>query len=221
MDERELVETGDGSHSLYLPALNEQYHSRHGAVNESRHVFIKMGLRAVMPFEYPLQVLEIGFGTGLNALLTMEALHGPLSYTTVEAYPVRWSEAQMLNYPQWVHHRYAQQWFQWLHLSPWELKLQAPGLPFELQKLQADFHNFYTEKIFDLVYFDAFAPDKQPELWTDRMFGRLSQMMRPGGILVTYSAKGAVRRTMQSMGFRVERLPGPPGKREMLRATKT
>ncbi len=220
METRHLVETGDGSHSLYVPALDEQYHSRHGAYNESQHVFIEMGLQAVDPVREPLRILEIGFGTGLNALLTLAATERKIEYIGVEAYPLAWEEAEKLNYPELVGGENAEKWFEWLHQSPWEVPVNASNRPFSLTKHQADFFEFELEGPVDLVYFDAFAPNKQPELWTEAMFQRMADFMAPGAVLTTYCAKGAVRRAMQSVGLEVERLPGPPGKREMLRATQ-
>lgn len=220
---RSLVETGDGSHSLYVAHLDEQYHSRHGALQESLHVFIEMGLRAVPNPEVPLRILEIGFGTGLNALLTLAFMSDrPLRYATVEAFPVSAEEAGALNYVSLLEaeHPKAGEWFEWLHAAEWEAWQDAAGIGFQLFKTKADIADFEAPEPADLVYFDAFAPNKQPELWTEDMFRKMAGKMAPGGILVTYCAKGAVRRAMQAAGLEVERLPGPPGKREMLRATK-
>lgn len=220
--DRSLVETADGSHSLYVPALDEQYHSRHGALQESRHVFIDMGLRAAASGGEPLRILEIGFGTGLNALLSMAWGGGELRYAAVEAYPLGVEEAGVLNYARLLEGEMedAAACFGWLHGADWGSWQEWPGGGFSLLKMEARIEDFELEGAADLVYFDAFAPDKQPELWTEAVFGKMRDLMAPGGILVTYCAKGAVRRALQAVGFEVERLPGPPGKREMLRARK-
>lgn len=218
---RKLVETGDGSHSLYVPALDEQYHSRHGALQESQHVFIEMGLKCFGDGEEPLRILEIGFGTGLNALLTLVEPRGrPVRYTTVEAYPLSMEEAATLNYPSLLAVEAAADWFRWLHEAPWGMWASLAGQDFALYKWETMIEQMETGERFDLVYFDAFAPSKQPGLWTPEVFERMASLMSPGAVLVTYCAKGAVRRGMQAAGLEVERLPGPPGKREMLRARK-
>ena len=243
---RHLVETGDGSHSLYVPDLDEQYHSRHGAVQESLHVFLKMGLEPrtensreeLEPkTNESLRILEIGFGTGLNAWLT--ALHSQeiqIEYTGIEAYPLTQEEASTLNYVE----QYSQTLkegthspvsekdlpkaaalFTWLHETPWDAPSTHSDFPsFAVTKKHARIEHFDLEYQVHLVYFDAFAPEKQPELWTDTVFEKMFRLLAPGGTLVTYSAKGAVRRTMLAAGFEVEKVPGPPGKREMLRAKK-
>lgn len=219
--QRKIVHTADGSKTIQLPQWGEQYHSMHGALQEALHVFIGKGL---CQFENrPLELLEVGFGTGLNALLTLvEAPVRKLSirYTGLEAYPVATAEWQQLNYPDLLEAREdARQNFEALHRAPWEV--DVPVTPsFTLRKLKVDIRTFEGEPAYDLIYFDAFGARVQPELWTDLIFGRMFRSLRPGGSLVTYSAKGSVRRAMQQVGFEVERLPGPPGKREMLRASK-
>lgn len=227
---RDLAETKDGSHTLYVPALDEHYHSIHGAVQESLHVFLKMGWenqQANLPPNTQLRILETGLGTGLNALLT--ALRATSDqretlYYGLEAYPVTLEEARQLNYPGQIENPDASPLFESLHNAPWEEP--APITPhFQLYKHETTFESFQIpdnlgSQTFHLIYFDAFAPEKQPELWTQAIFEKLFRLLEPGGQLVTYSAKGAVRRTMQAAGFNMEKLPGPPGKREMLRATK-
>ncbi|HHG86438.1 MAG TPA: SAM-dependent methyltransferase [Bacteroidetes bacterium] len=219
---RHLVETGDGSHSLFVPALNEQYHSWHGALSESRHVFVEMGLRSVvagLPAGEAVRILEIGFGTGLNALLTLQAGDREVWYTGVEAYPLLEAEVQQLNYPAKTGEAHAAMHFAQLHAVDWG-GWQVVVPDFHLFKMNARIEDFRLDERVHLVYFDAFAPDKQPELWTSEVFARMYEMLLPGGRLTTYCAKGAVRRTMASVGFSVERCAGPPGKREMLCANK-
>jgi tRNA U34 5-methylaminomethyl-2-thiouridine-forming methyltransferase MnmC len=217
---RHLVETADGSHSLYVPALDEHYHSRHGAIQESQHVFLRMGWAALPRPEGVRRVLEIGFGTGLNALLTAlaaEAGDMPTHYTGVEAYPLQAAEFQALNYAAQVGEAGADVLLQDLHAAAWGADVQVRPL-FTLHKLEGRIEDFVLVAAVDLIYFDAFAPEKQPELWTQAVFARMYGMLRPGGLLTTYCAKGDVRRAMLAAGFRVEKVPGPPGKREMLRA---
>jgi tRNA U34 5-methylaminomethyl-2-thiouridine-forming methyltransferase MnmC len=219
--ERHIIETEDGSHSLYVPALDEQYHSRHGAVQESRHVFIEAGLAERASERSQISILEIGFGTGLNALLSAAAAAASgldLTYVAVEAYPLTAVEIAHLNYPAAVGGMVADAWAD-MHAAPWEVLTQVtPHL--RLQKLKCRIEDLQPAPTFDLIYFDAFAPEKQPELWTEEIFGRMYAALQPGGLLVTYCAKGAVLRALQAVGFTVERLQGPPGKREMIRASR-
>lgn len=216
--ERRIVQTADGSLTLQLPAWQEQYHSLHGAVQESFHVFIQHGLHSIARQE--ISLLELGFGTGLNALITyLEASKRGLtiSYTGLEAYPVTTAEWEALDYGSLFTEPDAGAIFRALHEAPWET-----GFPiaqdFRLHKRLMDFKDLSDSEAFDLVYFDAFGARVQPELWTEAIFASVFRALRPGGCLVTYAAKGSVRRAMQAVGFRVERLPGPPGKREMMRA---
>ncbi|MBU2525002.1 MAG: tRNA (5-methylaminomethyl-2-thiouridine)(34)-methyltransferase MnmD [Bacteroidetes bacterium] len=222
----EIITTADGSSSLYLPQWDETYHSRHGAIQEAYHVFIKNGLDNVCknhPKAKTLHILEMGFGTGLNALVTMlesEKHAQRLSYVAVEAFPVSAAIANQLNYGQQLAQPLAALSFQKIHDSSWNEK--HPLNPtFSLQKLQMYFEDVDFEAHFHLIYFDAFAARVQPELWTEVIFEKMYKTLKPGGVLVTYAAKGDVRRAMQKVGFQTEKLPGPPGKREMLRATKT
>lgn len=216
--ERRIVRTADGSLTLQLPAWQEQYHSLHGAVQEAYHVFIHKGLYSLPNQEIAL--LELGFGTGLNALITfLEARQRKLSirYTGLEAFPVTQSEWEALDYGSLFSEPDATAIFQALHEAPWEAET-ALSETFRLHKRRMDFRELSDSEAFDLVYFDAFGARVQPELWTEAIFSSVFRAVRPGGCLVTYAAKGSVRRAMQAVGFRVERLPGPPGKREMLRA---
>lgn len=219
--ERRIVRTADGSMTIQLPGWQEQYHSMHGAIRESYHVFIHQGL-----FQFTgrgLDLLEVGFGTGLNALITL--LEAPsrslkVNYTALEAYPLEESEWGSLGYgSSFPEHGDVQGHFEKLHRVPWGRLAPVTG-GFSLQKLEQDLLQFTPGPDFDLVYFDAFGARVQPELWTEEVFGKMYAALRPGGYLVTYAAKGSVRRAMEAVGFRTERLPGPPGKREMLRAGK-
>lgn len=215
----ELRVSEDGSSTLYRADLDEHYHSFHGAIQESMHVFIEAGLNQVRT-KSALQVLEIGFGTGLNALLTM--IQNPerlVHYHALEKYPVPTDLAAAINYPQLLGGEEVLRWFTAMHTCVWGVEVEIQK-PFYLTKLEVDLCEYNSETFYDLVYFDAFAPDKQPELWTDSIFNKIFGMMAQGGVLTTYSAKGTVRRSMQEAGFKVQRIPGPPGKREMLRAIK-
>jgi tRNA U34 5-methylaminomethyl-2-thiouridine-forming methyltransferase MnmC len=222
MMDRHLVVTGDGSHSLYVPELNEHYHSRHGALQESRHVFIDQGLRKVAGVFPEIRILEIGFGTGLNAWLTAleaEAMDLRVAYRGVEAYPLSREEVEALNYPALMGSPRANEIWDAVHAAKWgETALIHPG--FHLFKLQGRIEEFVLEAPVNLIYFDAFAPEKQPELWTEGIFEKMYGLLTPDGLLTTYCAKGSVRRAMLAAGFRVQKEKGPPGKREMLVAWK-
>jgi len=215
--QRHLVVTEDGSHSIYVPELNEHYHSIHGAIQESTHVFINAGLKAAMLANKPISVFEMGFGTGLNALLTlMESVKTNIriSYTALEAYPLESSLVAMLNYDILLDGEK----LKLLHNIPWNTPTQINPL-FSLIKTQGSLLDYMPQTTFDLIYFDAFAPEVQPELWTQAIFEKLRSAMFAGAILVTYCCKGSVKRALKSAGFQIEKLPGPPGKREILRAT--
>ena len=216
--ERKIVTTADGSTTIQLPAWNEQYHSKHGAIQEAKHVFIKNGFGRIKADE--ISVLEIGFGTGLNALITyLEAdkTKKQVSYTGIEAYPVSQEELTHLNYAALLNTD--ETVFTKLHKAPWEETYQLND-SFCLTKLQRNIEELDFKEQFDLLYFDAFGPRVQPELWTTEIFQKMYNALQPEGLLTTYCAKGAVRRSMQEVGFKVERTPGPPGKREMLVAIK-
>ncbi|SDM96794.1 tRNA (5-methylaminomethyl-2-thiouridine)(34)-methyltransferase MnmD [Kriegella aquimaris] len=218
--EREIITTGDGSKTIHIKEWNEQYHSKHGAIQEAYHVFVKHGLSL---FENrDLSVLEVGFGTGLNAFITfLEARNNGLKvrYTGVELYPIEEAEIQALNYTAQLKVDNFADVFLKMHSSDWEREIKISD-DFFLRKEQKDFKEINAENEFDLVYFDAFGARVQPEMWSEAIFLKMYQAMRKNGVLVTYAAKGSVRRAMQAVGFVVERLPGPPGKREMLRAKK-
>jgi tRNA U34 5-methylaminomethyl-2-thiouridine-forming methyltransferase MnmC len=219
--ERKIVRTADGSKTIQLTDWNEQYHSLHGAVQEAYHVFIEAGLRQFSGRE--LSILEVGFGTGLNALITLveaPSLDLKLHYTALETAPVSEAEWRELGYGSALDATGAALWYEELHKCPWEDSITLRG-GFTITKRNTDLRQFVAPApSYDLIYFDAFGARVQPDLWTEDIFSRMFSALRPGGILVTYSAKGSVRRAMEAVGFRTERLPGPPGKREMLRASK-
>lgn len=222
---RKIVTTGDGSTTIQITDWNEQYHSMHGAVQEARHVFLKMGLDFWMnenPDQNSLHILEIGFGTGLNALLTLmhaEKSSVNLLYEGVEAYPVSSEELAQLNYLEAADAQAFEAVFEKMHQLPWE-QTEIITEAFQLKKRKQTFETLEDQDQHNLIYFDAFGARVQPELWEEPIFQKMSNALKPGGVLVTYAAKGSVRRAMQAVGFKVERLPGPPGKREMLRAVK-
>jgi tRNA U34 5-methylaminomethyl-2-thiouridine-forming methyltransferase MnmC len=219
---RELVYTDDGSTTWYLPEMGEHYHSTFGAIQESLHIYIEQGLLHTKTEE--ISVLEIGFGTGLNAYLSYcFATQNNLSikYLSLEKYPLDEEEISLLNYPANIFSEHAlafskihkAEWNEWADISP----------EFRIKKVQADLitHQFGATPQFDLVYYDAFAPAKQPEMWSDEVLQKVAETVKKDGILVTYCAKGTVRRSLASAGFAMERIPGPPGKKEILRGKKT
>ena len=217
---REIIITSDGSTTIHLPDWNEQYHSKHGAIQEAYHVFIKSGLEQVETDD--ISILEIGFGTGLNAFITfLESQNRNLKidYVGVEAYPVSTDEVQNLNYISELKATSFADVFQKMHDTSWEEKHQISS-GFQLTKRKQFFEDVEDKNAFDVIYFDAFGARNQPELWTEPIFQKMYEALKEGGILTTYAAKGSVRRAMLAVGFEVERLPGPPGKREMLRAKK-
>jgi tRNA U34 5-methylaminomethyl-2-thiouridine-forming methyltransferase MnmC len=218
-----LYKTEDGSFSLFNEALKETYHSKHGAVNESLHVFIKSGLSEASVKINTIRILEVGFGTGLNALLTADYCYinnVKVYYTTLEPYPIDQVVYKQLNYSEYCRLPNGLNLFIQLHQAPWEEEISIAN-NFTFKKSQSGIDQFdLPDDFFDLIYFDAFAPDIQPELWTTKIFEKIYNTTATNGILVTYAAKGQVRRDLQSVGFHVERIPGPKGKREMLRGKK-
>jgi tRNA U34 5-methylaminomethyl-2-thiouridine-forming methyltransferase MnmC len=215
----QLVITADGSHTIYVPGLNEHYHSVHGAVQESELIFIKYG------FEFckadPVSIFEVGFGTGLNVLLTaIRTLSGSrvVNYVAIEKFPLPEQIINTINY-----HKFAgtgsKELFKKIHSSPWNVNVKICK-NFNLKKIEGDMENHVIEGFYDLFYFDAFGPDKQPELWTRNIFEMISSASTRSSIIVTYSAKGEVKRNLKACNFDVSLLPGPPGKREIIRAIK-
>lgn len=214
---REILITSDGSSTIHLPDWDEQYHSKNGSINETYHVFIESGLKQVTSEK--VSILEIGFGTGLNCFITYLESKREIDYVGVEAYPVTAEEVEKMNFISILKAEKESENFKKIHEVSWEQKHQISGT-FSLTKRKQFFEDIEDKEVFNLIYFDAFGARVQPQLWTEEIFQKMFTSLKEGGVLVTYSAKGSVRRAMQAVGFMVERLPGPPGKREMLRATK-
>lgn len=211
--------TGDGSHTLYLPDIDEHYHSHFGALTESTHIFINAGLKSIPGNE--LSIMEVGFGTGLNALLTAMAAeedHRKITYTSLEKYPLPLSLLEKINHsviagPQGT------QLFNLIHAAPWGEYFTVSEW-FKIKKIVTDLVTDPLSGEFDLIYFDAFGPDKQPEMWSRDVLEKVAAVTRRGSVFVTYSAKGTLKRMLRDLGFEVTLLPGPPGKRVMTRAVK-
>jgi tRNA U34 5-methylaminomethyl-2-thiouridine-forming methyltransferase MnmC len=231
--DREIILTKDGSHTVSVPEMNVTYHSVHGAIQESMHVFIDAGFRQFSE-QTELRIFEMGFGTGLNALLTLieaEKTKQQIHYTSVELYPLQAKEIDKLNYCGQLNRKDLESVFTQLHQCDWEKEIRITEY-FTLRKLNTSLSTFnpFTEtsdnknsstlQLFNLIYYDAFAPSAQPELWTAGIFEKLYGILNNKGALVTYCSKGDVRRAMQTAGFIIEKIPGPPGKREMVRAWK-
>jgi tRNA U34 5-methylaminomethyl-2-thiouridine-forming methyltransferase MnmC len=214
---REIIITSDGSSTIHLPDWDEQYHSKNGSINETYHVFINSGLKQVKTEE--VSILEIGFGTGLNCFITYLASKRKIDYVGVEAYPVTAEEVKKMNFISVLEAEKESDMFDKIHDVSWDEKHQISDR-FSLLKRKQFFEDIEDKDVFNLIYFDAFGARVQPQLWTEEIFQKMFDALKVDGVLVTYSAKGSVRRAMQAVGFMVERLPGPPGKREMLRATK-
>ena len=214
---RTILLSEDGSHTIFVPELNEHYHSIHGAIQESMHVFIAAGLNHI-PKE-KIKILEIGFGTGLNAFLSYlhKKQNQTIDYFGIEKYPLQKEEYLLLNYAESLGE--SQQTFLKLHECEWNKRIECLA-GFHLHKIENDIKLVSISEKVDLIYFDAFGPEIQSSMWEQAIFDKCYAMLNSNGILVTYSAKGIVRRRMIQSGFQVERIPGPPGKREMLRAQK-
>jgi tRNA U34 5-methylaminomethyl-2-thiouridine-forming methyltransferase MnmC len=218
----ELIVTADGSHTVFLPEMNVTYHSRFGAVQESAHVFIKAGLHEAMKAKRELSIFEMGFGTGLNALLSYadaEKFNLQITYHALEAYPLDDSIVSALNYETLPLDKPEKSILQKMHAAPFG-KATRLGNHFYLTRIKGLLQDFETDSKYDVVYFDAFAPDIQPELWTEEIFIKIFSLMHNGACLVTYCSKGSARRAMKAAGLTVTKLPGPPGKWEMVRAYK-
>ena len=218
--EREIIQTLDGSTTIHLKEWDECYHSKHGAIQEAKHVFIQNGL-SLFPNQ-SVSILEIGFGTGLNAFITLlesKKLHQSIHYVGVEAYPVNAAEVLAMNYVTELNAISDEALFKKMHESNWDEKVVLHP-EFELTKRKQFFDEIDAVEEFDLIYFDAFGYRVQPELWSTAIFKKMFTALRPGGKLVTYAARGVVKRSMIEVGFTVEKLAGPPGKREMFRASK-
>jgi tRNA U34 5-methylaminomethyl-2-thiouridine-forming methyltransferase MnmC len=218
-----LIQTADGSNTLYNESIGENYHSKHGALQESKHVFIDAGLKhAIASFpDKEISILEVGFGTGLNFLMSIShcAEHQiRLKYTGLEAFPLRIEELESTGYAAYVPDTI---WNSLIDNYGKALLQAVTMLPDQQLKIvQTYLHRFQTEQRFDLIYFDAFSVQHQPEMWTDEIIAHTCQFLKPGGIFVTYAITGKLKRALKSVGFTIEKLPGAPGKREMLRAIK-
>ncbi|RED23602.1 tRNA U34 5-methylaminomethyl-2-thiouridine-forming methyltransferase MnmC [Flavobacterium cutihirudinis] len=217
---REIIKTLDGSTTIHLEEWNESYHSKHGAIQEAKHVFIKNGLSLFN--NKPVSLLEIGFGTGLNAFITFlesQQNQQSIDYVGVEAYPVSAEEVLAMNYVDELEASEFYNIFEKMHKCEWDNKVEICD-QFSLTKRKQFFDEIDDIEKFDLIYFDAFGYRVQPELWSTEIFQKMYNSLKPNGVLVTYAARGVVKRSMISVGFTVEKLAGPPGKREMFRATK-
>ena len=219
----ELHTTEDGSLTLYAPTFGEHYHSMHGAVQESEHIYLGLALRERMSSwregDAPLRLFEVGFGTGLNALLSWreaEERHIPLQYYSIEKFPITPEIYEALHYEGLGEEREVKNQLLRLHTAPWDEAVELSPF-FTLYKLRGDLTTCTFPERLSVIYYDAFSPESQPELWAEELFQRLGKVTCSGAILSTYCAKGEVRRRLQRSGFLVERLPGPPGKREVLR----
>lgn len=219
--EQKIITTNDGSKTIYLPHLDETYHSSHGAVQEARHVFIRHGIQSLDKDE--LSVFEMGFGTGLNALLSCveaEESDRRIHYSGIEAYPVALDLAVQMDYCALIGGEH-QSRFEELHKSDWNCNHQLSEL-FTFEKIHLKIEEYTPEpERYDIVYYDAFGPRAQEDMWTRFILKKMYDLLKPGGFLVTYCAKGQVKRDLKSIGFEIESLQGPPGKREMTRAWKT
>jgi tRNA U34 5-methylaminomethyl-2-thiouridine-forming methyltransferase MnmC len=218
---KEFIITEDGSHTIYIPEIDEHYHSVHGAIQESKHIYINQGL--FQTTKKKLSILEIGFGTGLNAYLTYcyaKRANLTIDYISIEKYPLTEPEYLNLNYPENIFPDYAEI-FKLMHAAKWNFPVNISP-EFILQKVNTDLLTliFNPNTQFDLVYYDAFAPGKQPEMWSDEVLQKVAATVSKDGILVTYCAKGSVRRAFTSAGFNMERISGPIGKKEILRGKK-
>jgi tRNA U34 5-methylaminomethyl-2-thiouridine-forming methyltransferase MnmC len=217
----QLITTKDGSKTIHFPEWNESYHSKHGAITEALHVYIKSGLTYLLnanPNKKHFSILEMGFGTGLNAYLTYnygQELNLEITYTCIEKYPLSEEVVEELNYADGKN----PQLFKNLHAAPWE-EFVSISDNFKLKKHNIDIDIYQSEDNFDVIYFDAFGPRVQPKLWRSSILKTMYDSLNPNGVWVTYCCKGSVRRDLMDIGFQVEKIPGPPGKREMLRAIK-
>lgn len=219
--QREIKLTADGSHTISIPETNVTYHSHHGAIAESMHVYIEAGLLPLIELSsnHPISILEIGFGTGLNALLSLhEAIRykQPIHYTAIELFPLTEEETAQINHGTCLS---MENEFLQLHSSPWEKDTLLHDF-FTLHKKQVSLLELKDLHSIDCIYFDAFAPTDQPELWTQAVFENLYRFLAPQGTLITYCSKSVIRKTMEAAGFTIQKIPGPHGKRDMVRAKK-
>jgi tRNA U34 5-methylaminomethyl-2-thiouridine-forming methyltransferase MnmC len=217
---REIIITDDGSTTIRIPEWDENYHSTHGAIQEAKHVFIKNGLD-LFQNQDAISILEIGFGTGLNAFITfLETINKEkVNYVGVEAYPISQEEIAQMNYVSQLDSEMYKVIFDKMHSCVWENQ-QTISENFLLTKRKQFFQDIEDKNQFDLIYFDAFGFPLQPELWSEAIFKKMFDALLPKGTLVTYACRSSIKNAMLSVGFSIEKLPGAPGKREMLRATK-
>lgn len=218
---REIIVTKDGSTTIYFPEINETYHSKFGAILESNHVFIEMGLKLFLNKSH-ISLLEIGFGTGLNALLTIldiKKTKQSIDYVGVEAYPVPQSEILQMNFTEVLNNKEVETVFKKMHSCDWNKKIELTK-NFSITKRHQFFQEINDVNAYDLIYFDAFGYRIEPELWSKEIFEKMYNALKINGLLVTYACRSSIKNDMIAIGFKVEKLPGAPGKREMLRATK-
>ncbi len=219
MKNKGVIVTGDGSNTLFNAQSGEHYHSVFGAIQESMHIFINAGLEVVPKLSQPVHLLEIGFGTGLNALLSFqwaEKNQIPVFYEGIEAYPIELERAIQLNYHKILNINHSE--FYEMHMGGQNKKMGAWfGFSLRIEKFEKA---TFTSQKYDVIFFDAFSPESQPEMWTTEGFEKLYLALKPGGVLTTYSCKGSIKRMLKGAGFQIEKIPGPPGKREFLRARK-
>ena len=220
--EPQIRQTRDGSHTLWVDDLGESYHSLHGAITESQHVFIDQGLDHYKQLtdSREISILEIGFGTGLNALLTCKYSQEQkqrIKYTTLEPFPLNWELARQLNHAHYLDHPQGAFWFKELHITPWG-QIEWLNPYFSILKRKEPVEDHHTSEDYQICFFDAFAPGKQPDIWDVRVLEVIKRALQVRGILVSYCAQGQFKRNLISLGFSVESLPGPPGKKEMTRA---
>ncbi len=215
----EVKITDDKSHTLFVPELKEHYHSTYGAIQESQHIYINAGMHC--SHKNPLTIFEMGFGTGLNAYLTyLKANKNKIQtfYYSIEKFPLDLNIVSKLNYPHLIGNKFEVynkmhecKWNELINLSPY----------FQLLKIKADIKKFIINFRYDVVYFDAFGPDVQPCLWKKQIFEKIINSLNTNGIFITYSAKGEVKRNLKNLNMKIETIPGPKGKREIIRAFKT
>ena len=220
----QILVTEDGSHTIFIPELNETYHSIHGAIQESTHVYIERGLHYAVQRDQAqrIRIFELGFGTGLNALLSANYAESQgvlVEFESIEAFPLDDEMSMKLNYPERIPGAKSDHLFQKILESPWNHKYDiTPN--FMLTKHHVKIQDYSTSGIFDICFFDAFAPSKQAEIWEFPILEKMHSLLSKKGIFVTYCAKGQLKRDLKTLGFEVESLPGPPGKFQMVRATK-
>lgn len=224
MKERQFLITEDGSHTLFIPKLDETYHSIHGAIGESNYVFLEMGLKYFIEThrKKAVKIIEVGFGTGLNALLSAiyaGSNHIQVKYESLETFPLSTSEIQKLNHAELIGYSQSKELFQKIQGSPWDQWMEISP-EFLLNKVNIPIQEYELHGQFDICFFDAFAPSKQPEMWELAVLKKVWSLLVTNGVFVTYCAKGKLKRDLKTIGFEIESLPGPPGKFEMVRAIK-